>query len=337
MGPNKANIHPRVREVIIRCLQKEQKKRYPEISQAHYEIEQVLADPSGICVQPVTTARPRKKLRVGLAWVAVALTIGAIIAGIFVWYLKPYEPRRIMRFDYHLPEDQQLNIGQAGQIPLAVAPDGSHFVYGTPEGLCIRSIDQLNVRLIPGTDGNTLVGTIAPGNFDTGALSMEGEREIGQLLHAEYAELQPQISPDGQWIAYSSNESGKYEIYVRPFPDVDKRRFPVSTDGGISPLWSPDGKELFYRNGDSVMAVIVEMEPDLSFGTPKVLFSGTYSLPNTSDFSRHTMWDIHPNGKLLLMIKPPNATDGQSTYGRPRTINIYLNWLEELKERVQVD
>ena len=169
---------------------------------------------------------------------------------------------------------------------------------------------------------------------------MEGESKSEILLQGEYAERQPQISPDGQWIAYSSNESGEddeYEVYVRPFPEVNTRRLKVSTSGGYNPLWSPDGKELFYRNGDSVMAVPVEMEPSLSFGTPEVLFSGTYAQPNVGDISRQTMWDIHPDGKRFLMIKPPEATDDESRSGEPRKINIVLNWFEELKQRVPVD
>ena len=80
-----------------------------------------------------------------------------------------------------------------------------------------------------------------------------------------------------RWMAYASNESGKYEVYVRPFPEVNKGKWQVSTSGGNSPLWSPDGRELFYRSGDAVMAVPVETEPTFKPGKPTVLFRGTYS------------------------------------------------------------
>ncbi len=87
---------------------------------------------------------------------------------------------------------------------------------------------------------------------------MEGDHKWKPLLQEKYVELQPEISPDGRWMAYTSDESGKYEIYVRPFPEVNKGRWQVSTSGGDTPLWSPNGRELFYRNGDSVVAVAVE-------------------------------------------------------------------------------
>ncbi len=103
-----ANTHPRVREVIIRCLQKDLKKRYSSITDARYEIEQALADPSGVFVQPVTAVEPRRKLRTILPWVAAAIVLAAIIAGMAVWKLKPPEPRQVTRFDYELPEGQQF-------------------------------------------------------------------------------------------------------------------------------------------------------------------------------------------------------------------------------------
>ncbi len=93
-----ANLHPRVREVIIRCLQKDLKRRYQDIGDVRYEIEQALADPSGVLVQPIAAVEPRKKLRTILPWVAAALVLGAIIAGVAVWKLKPSEPRQVMRF-----------------------------------------------------------------------------------------------------------------------------------------------------------------------------------------------------------------------------------------------
>ena len=74
------------------------------------------------------------------------------------------------------------------------------------------------------------------------------------------------------------DESGKAEIYVRPFPEVDTGKWQVSTSGGWNPLWSPDGRELFYRNGDSVMAVAVQTEPTFKAGKPKLLFRGAYFL-----------------------------------------------------------
>ena len=105
---------------------------------------------------------------------------------------------------------------------------------------------------------------------------MEGKREMKELLQEKNNELEPQISPDGRYVAYQSDESGKGEIYVRTFPDVNKGKWQVSSSGGNSPLWSPDGRELFYRSGDATMAVEVETQPTFKRGNPKTLFQGTY-------------------------------------------------------------
>ena len=79
------------------------------------------------------------------------------------------------------------------------------------------------------------------------------------------------VSPDGRWMAYTSDESRKNEVYVRPFPEVNNGRWQISKDGGDSPLWSPDGCELFYRSGDAVMAVSVKTEPGFNVvRTPQI-------------------------------------------------------------------
>ena len=168
--------------------------------------------------------------------------------------------------------------------------------------------------------------------LDIDALSMDGDRKLTPLLREKYNEAMPDISPDGRWMAYVSDVSGQLEVYVRPFPDVNKELYRVSTSGGDSPLWSPDGRELFYRSGDSAMTVALQTEPTLKPGKPEVLFRGNYvsllpSLPLLS-------WDISPDGKRFLMMKEPEAV--ASTNGGPRKINIVLNWFEELKQRVPV-
>ena len=106
---------------------------------------------------------------------------------------------------------------------------------------------------------------------------MELEWKVRALLKEKYAETEPKISPDGRWMAYTSDESGTNEIYVRPFPEVDSGAlWQVSTNGGNSPLWSPDRHELFYRDGDAVMAVLVKTDPAFSHESPKTLFRGMY-------------------------------------------------------------
>jgi hypothetical protein len=174
---------------------------------------------------------------------------------------------------------------------------------------------------------------------DIGMLSMEGDHARKVLLHSEYSQAQPMISPDGRWMAYSSDESTgvpfKTEIFVRPFPEVNKGKWQVSTSGGSCAIWSPDGRELFYLSADnSVMAVAVETKPTISFGTPKLLFKSTYlGLTSTSG----TPWDIHPDGKRFLMIKPPAPAAAKPAAPAPQPkIIMVTNWFEELKQRVPV-
>jgi len=164
---------------------------------------------------------------------------------------------------------------------------------------------------------------------------MEGDHAQKALLQQASVERSPKISPDGRWMAYTSNESGREEIYVRPFPEVNKGRWQISTSGGGGPLWSPDGRELFYLNGDAVMSVSVKTEPSFDIvGTPQqVLFRGTFVGP---DLGEGTPWALSPDGKRFLMMKTVPQTDKAPAAEAPRRINIVLNWFEELKQRVPV-
>ena len=118
---------------------------------------------------------------------------------------------------------------------------------------------------------------------------------------------------------------------MRPFPEVNKEKWQLSNSGGFDPLWSPNGRELFYRSGDSVMAVAVQTEPTFKCGKPAPLFRGTYVLLNQRD------WDISPDGSQFLMLKEAAATGKPVAPEGPRKINIVANWFEELKARVPVN
>jgi eukaryotic-like serine/threonine-protein kinase len=164
---------------------------------------------------------------------------------------------------------------------------------------------------------------------DIGILSMEGDHKYKLLLSGKHEESQPRISPDGRWLAYTSDESGKDEVYVSVFPEVNRGRWPISTNGGSNPLWSPNGRELFYRSGDAVMMVPVETGPVLNPGVPKMLFQGAY-VP-ASD--KRTAWDIGPDGRFLMMKEVGSTASKEAG---PRRIIIIQNWFEELKQRVPV-
>jgi eukaryotic-like serine/threonine-protein kinase len=184
-------------------------------------------------------------------------------------------------------------------------------------------------------DGKALLlweGSLSPQQTDIVMLSIEGGFARKPLLSdGSYFEQHPQISPDGRWLAYASNESGQNEAYVVPFPEVKRSKFMVSINGGNGPLWSPDGREIFYRNGDSVMAVAVETDPIFKPGLPKMLFKGKYYSKNWGS-AILSMWDINPKDKRFLMMKE-EASKASAATG-PRKINVVLNWFEELKQRV---
>ena len=112
-------------------------------------------------------------------------------------------------------------------------------------------------------------------NHDIWILHLGSEPNEEILLGTPFAELEPSLSHDARWLAYVSNESGRREVYVRPFPDGEGR-WPVSTEGGDEPVWSPAGGELFYRSGNRMMSVSVADGSDLDPGAPEVLFEGEY-------------------------------------------------------------
>ena len=124
------------------------------------------------------------------------------------------------------------------------------------------------------------------------------------------------FSPDGKWIAYVSDLSGWDEVYVKPF-SAGGSRIQVSVHGGIEPLWSPDGKEIFYREYDKLMVVSVENGPSLILGSPQLLFEGSYKTSGYGGWAHN--YDITPDGSRFVMINQTSQT-------RIREINVVINW-----------
>jgi len=150
------------------------------------------------------------------------------------------------------------------------------------------------------------------------------DRKPEPFLVTPFAESVPRFSPDGHWLAYISNESGRYEVYAQPYPGPG-RKLQISTEGGTEPVWNRNGRELFYRSGDKMMAVDIATQPGFAAGKPHLLFEGIYErTPATSP-----NYDVSPDGQRFLMLKP----DAQEA-AAPTQINVVLNWFEELKRRV---
>jgi eukaryotic-like serine/threonine-protein kinase len=150
------------------------------------------------------------------------------------------------------------------------------------------------------------------------------DRARSLFLSTPATEGAPRFSPDGRWMAYVSDESGRPEIYVQPFPGPGGK-WQLSTDGGIEPVWNPNGRELFYRSGDRMMAVAVTTAPTFSAGRPQMLFRGEYlasPFPATG-----VTYDVTRDGQRFLMVKDaPQAANMQ--------IHVVVNWFEELKRLV---
>jgi len=143
------------------------------------------------------------------------------------------------------------------------------------------------------------------------------------LIQTPFNEYWPRLSPDGRFLSYSSDESGRDEVYVQPFPEVN-RRWLVSTNGGREALWSRDGKTIFYREDDKMMSVAVETAPDFSAASPKVLFENPAYHRNFT--SGEFNYDVAPDGRFLMIRREDALVDLH--------VNVVLNWTEELKRLV---
>jgi hypothetical protein len=191
------------------------------------------------------------------------------------------------------------------QRPTAITPDGTRVVL-FEEGR-------------PGTGTDLMLLTL-----DGGA------RAVTPLLATPFAERNGELSPDGRWLAFESDEPGQFEIYVRPFPKVEAGKWQVSTSGGTRPLWARSGRELFYRAPDgAVLGVAVQAAGGhFRTGTPARLVEGRYVAGGAGFPGRS--YDVALDGARFLMIQESD----DSTETAPPVIVVVQHWVEELKRRV---
>ena len=169
-------------------------------------------------------------------------------------------------------------------------------------------------------DGKTLVFMQLAPETSLDLWTKSGDQPPRPWLATRFRELLATYSRDGKYVAYVSDESGQYEIYVRP-ASGEGAKWQVSSEGGEEPLWSRDGRELFYRNGPKWMAAEVTTEPQFKVGTPHMLFEGPYlNVPGVS-------YDVAADGRFLML---------EENYKQPATmqLQLILNWSEEVKRRV---
>jgi len=246
---------------------------------------------------------------------------------------------------YDLRRNTLTPIGNAtgsSQAPLWTA-DGARVVYrGTRHGarnIYWRKVDgsgeeeQLTTKpdvvqtpTSVSSDGRWLVfnegGAHEVGGVGVWVMQLDGDRAPRHLFASPAGESDGQISPDGKWVAYQALVSSRQEIYVAPFPGPGPRH-QVSTDGGTEPLWSRDGRELFFQNGAQLMGVTVSPGAAFSAGPPHLVHEGRFF----RTINGNTSWSVTPDGKRFLRIQ-------QVEPEQPIThFDLVLNWFSELQQR----
>jgi serine/threonine-protein kinase len=205
-----------------------------------------------------------------------------------------------------------------------VGPAYAHRADGTGVARLLFASPTLDIgQVVASRDGRWLVlRTAPPGAGSTDIVGLQsGDTALVPLVATPAAELYPALSPDGRWLAYSSNESGAPEIYVRPFPQTSTAKWQISTAGGREPAWARSGRELFYLNGRNEM-VVAEVQTGIAFsvGKQRVLFPA-------SDFARPgpvPSFSVSPDDKRFLMVREGEASQQSE-------LIVAENWLEGLR------
>lgn len=166
---------------------------------------------------------------------------------------------------------------------------------------------------------------------DINLLTLDSKSQATPLIQTTFFEENAEISPDGHWLAYQSNESGQNQVYVRPFPNVNGGRWQISTSGGSRPAWARGGRELFYLNAMNVLTVVPVKLTDTAFsaGNPSVVFDTRYAVPQAG-----RTYDVSPDGQRFLMIK--EAAPVATSTATPASMVVVVNWFQELKARAPV-
>jgi serine/threonine protein kinase/Tol biopolymer transport system component len=255
-----SRVHPRVIEILRRCLEKDRKRRWQSIPDVRLELQQTLTNAGRLVSHPLDDASPRRPtLRQIVPWVAAALILGVLAGAIF----KPKtasEPHPLVRYDYVVPEGQAFRA--AGRSVIAFSPDGRHFVYNTNQGLYLRSMDSMAARLIPGT-------------------------ELGLT--------NPFFSPDGEWIGYfTGGEIRKIAITGGAPVTVCKG---VTNPLGAS--WSPNGTILVGQPAGIMRVsdqggeakVVIKAENGEVLDGPQLLPDGDAVIFSVTRVQATTRWD----------------------------------------------
>ena len=198
--------------------------------------------------------------------------------------------------------------GSGEENVLAMTPNHAHTGSWAPDAASIAFTDYTGA-----TRGDIWIKPLTP------------DGQPRPLIRTPFNERAPRISPDGRWVAYTSDESGRDEVYVQSYPRPGAK-FQVSIDGGVEPVWSPAGQELFYRHADAMMAVKVALGPPFSASSPELLFRGEFVPTRRGEAA----YDVSGDGTRFLMVKRDAAS-------RPTEINVVTNFLNDLRTRTRTD
>ena len=203
-------------------------------------------------------------------------------------------------------DDERLTTSERQQRTNGITPDGKYLVLE----------EQTDAR-----------------SYDFMLLPLQSEPRVEPLLQTPFDERNAAISPDGNWLAYESNESGQFQIYVRPFPNVTGGRFQVTDNGGRTPRWSPDGRELFFVSRTSMMTVPVQVKPTFTLGSLAKSSTRVRSSRRPVPWL-HDAYVRHLSGRAAFSHAPgwqPHDDGNAPSLG----MVVVQNWFEELKARTQ--
>ena len=208
---------------------------------------------------------------------------------------------------------ERLTTNDFAQFATAVTPDGSRVILFSPNAA-------------------SGIGSLAAVDMFMARIDSRGQPLV-PLLQSPTQKLAAEVSPDGRWIAYQSDESGRHEVFVRPFPNVEAGRWQISTDGGTRPAWSRKGDELFYLDGNDQLTAVRFQAGGTTFipGKPAKVLNGKYVAGSTTRGYGLRSYDVSPDGQRFLMLK---ETAGASTSAPLPTMTVVINWIEEVKSRV---
>jgi Tol biopolymer transport system component len=177
-------------------------------------------------------------------------------------------------------------------------------------------------------DGQRLVLEVAHPQRRGGiqVLNLSGSRELQPFAATDFDETSGRVSPDGRWLAYQSNESGRYEIYVQRFP-AGGGKIQASAAGGVQPVWSRDGRELYFRTPADVMRVSVSAGDTATLGAPIAMFKDVYERIQADN---HTTYDVLPDGRFVFIQR---LAASESTVENPYVMAVF-NWADELRQKL---